>query len=336
MIDTVQLLIPKELVKFKKKFFEVRDNSELLMSFQNISRLSKKTGLYYPRISNYKSLYGKSANLKLEFSAPKLIFQNNLDECSDDDFNEVIATLQKRLLELSIQIEPKVLSNAKVCNIHYSKNIILANGYTSNYIISELQKIDLRKSLDLASVKYMNDGKSLYLHSTTHEFIIYDKVKETKGIQPDSEILRLEVRLLKTRKIKEVLNKLNLSNTNTFKELFSSKISKVVVNNYWDTLIFSRNKNLFLVEKEPSDILRLIYIHFPKITLNKAMTLLSVHLLSSNGMRELRALVEAKVDTRTWYRLRSDLEDLHKRLSNNMVRDWMQYISSEIKNYKKN
>lgn len=334
MIDTVKLLIPREKVTLNERAFpEGKNNEDFLLSFKNVSTLSKKTGLYYPKICNYKSLYGKSANVKLEFSVSKLIFQNNLDECSDKDFELVISTLHKRLFELGLCVNYIFLENALVCNIHYSKNIILEDGYTSNYVISELRKIDVRKNLDLASVKYMNDGRSLYLHSSTYQFVIYDKASEMNK-KTNEEILRLEVRLLKTKKIKDTLHKLELDLTPTLKNLFSYEISKAVVNNYWETLISTKNTSLFLIEKEPADILRHIYFFYPKITLNKALSLLSCHLLSSTGMRELRSLAEHKVDTRTWYRLKKDLFELQKRLSDYMGREWIHHVSEKIKNYK--
>ena len=335
MIDTIKLLIPREKVILGNKAFpEGANNEDFMLSYKNISTLAKNKELYYPRISNYKSLYGKSANVKLEFSVSKLVFQNNFDECCNDDYMLVVKTLGTRLFELGIFIEHRDIENALVCNIHYSKNFILENGYTSNYIISELRKIDARKNLDLASVKYMNDGKSLYLHSSLYEFVIYDKASEMKKGSTDKEVLRLEVRLLKTRKIKDTLHKLNLDMKPTLKNLFSYEISKAVVNDYWNTLIFTKNKNLFLIEKEPAEILRHIYFLYPKITFNKALTLLSCHLLSATGMRELRSIAEMKVDTRTWYRLKKDLTELQKGLSDYMVRDWIHYVSGEIKNYK--
>jgi hypothetical protein len=334
MIDTVKLLIPREKVTLNNRAFpEGKNNEDFLLSFKNVSTLYKKSGLYYPKICNYKSLYGKSANVKLEFSVPKLIFQNNLNECNNDDFSLVIETLHKRLFELGLYINPLFLENALVCNIHYSKNIILQDGYTSNYIISELRKIDVRKNLDLASVKYMNDGKSLYLHSSLYEFVIYDKASEMNK-KSKEEILRLEVRLLKSKKIKDTLRKLELDITPTLKNLFSYEISKAVVNDYWEKLISIKNTNLFLMEKEPVDILRYIYFFYPEITLNKALSLLACHLLSTSGMRELRSLAEHKVDTRTWYRLKKDLFELQKRLSDYMGREWILYVSKEIKNYK--
>jgi hypothetical protein len=334
MIDTVKLLIPREKVTLNDRAFpEGKNNEDFLLSFKNISTLKKKSGLHYPRICNYKSLYGKSANVKLEFSVSKLIFQNNFDECTDEDFDLVVQTLHKRLFELGLYVNPEFIENALVCNIHYSKNIILEHGYTSNYIISELSKIDARKNLDLASVKYMNDGKSIYLTSSTYQFTIYDKASEMNK-KTNEEVLRLEVRLLKSKKIKDTLRKLELEMTPTLKNLFSYEISKAVVNNYWDTLVSTKNASLFLIEKGPADILRHIYFFYPKITLNKALSLLSCHLLSTTGMRELRSLAEHKVDTRTWYRLKKDLVELQKRLSDYMGREWILYVSEEIKNYK--
>lgn len=71
---------------------------------------------YYPRLSVtcHRRLGGYSQKLKIEFSAMKLINQppNNLEEVCDEDFEEIIAVLQKRLFELGIQIVSLTMLNA--------------------------------------------------------------------------------------------------------------------------------------------------------------------------------------------------------------------------------
>ena len=62
--------------------------------------------------------------------------------------------------------------------VHYSKNIELNDGYTSRYVINELNKIDVNKRFDFEKTRYPNDGVSVVAHTKAHEYIIYDKIAD--------------------------------------------------------------------------------------------------------------------------------------------------------------
>ena len=111
---------------------------------------------YYPRVAGIKQGYKKI--VKIEFSVPKLIFLNNLDELEEKDFDEVINTLHERLKEMNVYIEKKRLRVAEVSAIHFGKNIILKDGYTPSYVISELEKININKHFDVTKTRFMSDS----------------------------------------------------------------------------------------------------------------------------------------------------------------------------------
>jgi hypothetical protein len=48
----------------------------------------------------------------------------------------------------------------------------------ASHLISEMNKVNLRKTFDLARTRYINDGQSLYAHATTHQLVIYDKIAD--------------------------------------------------------------------------------------------------------------------------------------------------------------
>lgn len=58
--------------------------------------------LYFPRVTAYRrkgSSWGNAkSDFRIEFSAAKLLFQNNVDEPSDDQFDELISVLIERTL----------------------------------------------------------------------------------------------------------------------------------------------------------------------------------------------------------------------------------------------
>jgi hypothetical protein len=89
----------------------------------------------------------------MEFSVPKLIYLNNLEELEDKDFPKVLEALQDRLKTMGVLVTKSVLENASVSSVHFSKNIVLQDGYTVSHLISEMNKVNLRKSFDFAKTR---------------------------------------------------------------------------------------------------------------------------------------------------------------------------------------
>jgi hypothetical protein len=105
-------------------------------------------------------LTGFSLTLRVEFSAPKLVYGNNFDELVSRDFETVVERLQQRLSELGVRVAEDTLRGAKVSTIHYSKNIAFRDYTTCAMVIRELAKIDLPLRLDLSHTDYRNEGHS--------------------------------------------------------------------------------------------------------------------------------------------------------------------------------
>jgi hypothetical protein len=364
MIDTICLLIPKEKLLFLSEnngpAWSLQSHTEEYDKFvRNPTKLQKESGKYYPRLTGYKRKYRDERNVKIEFSIPKIIYNNNLDEVEENQFDEVVNTLKNRLREMGIVATEKAIKKAQVSSIHYSKNIVLEDGYTVNQVISELNKIDLRKIFDFAKARFINDGQSLYLHTTSHEFTIYDKLADMKkdkkrAIDKDqtmiqrtlfnqiekkkilSEVLRFEVRLGKKVKMDSLLEKLGYSKHMNFEQVFKKEISQKVVTHYWETLITERNLGLFTIQTGDKDILRSVYRAIPKIKPNRAIYLTGLLLLAKdgNGMRELRSILEKKSNSRTWFRIAKDVRELSSTLPSNLVRCWVKQVDTALLAYK--
>lgn len=363
MIDTICLLIPKDKLLFLSEnngpVWNLQSHTEEYDKFvRNPTKLQKESSNYYPRLTGYKRKYRDERNVKIEFSIPKIIYNNNLDEVEENQFDEVVNALKNRLREMGIVATENAIKKARVSSVHYSKNIILEDGYTVNQVISELNKIDLRKTFDFAKARFINDGQSLYLHTTSHEFTIYDKLADMKkdkkrAIDKDqtmiqrtlfnqiekkkilSEVLRFEVRLGKKVKMDSLLEKLGYSKHMSFEELFKKEISQKVVTHYWETLITERNLGLFTIQSSDKDILRSVYKAMPKIKPNRAIYLTGLLLLAKdgNGMRELRSILEKKSNSRTWFRIAKDVKELSSSLPSNLVRGWVKQIDTALLNY---
>jgi hypothetical protein len=366
VIDTVSLLIPKDKVTMNQTpkngapKWELYSKTEQYDKYvKNPSKQNIDSGLYYPRLTGYRRNHGQDASVRIEFSVPKLLYQNNLDELQDKDFTAVITLLQARLKEMGVLIKQDVLKDAPVSSVHFSKNLQLEDGYTVNHLISEMNKVNLRKSFDMTRTRYINDGQSLYAHATSHQLVIYDKVADLskdkkRAIDKDQtlyqknlfselnndpeakEIIRFEIRLSNRQKMKKLFVQLGYTDNPTFKDVFSEEISKGVVNEYWKKLIRDRNLGMFSISIGIKDILRTLFLADEKIKPKQAIYFTGLFLLGKdeNGMRELRSIVSKKSHERTWYRITKDMQQATQLITKNKLRDWVTQIDKGLENYK--
>ncbi|MDQ3245261.1 MAG: hypothetical protein M3P22_02880, partial [bacterium] len=332
---------------------------------RNPSKKDLESGLYFPRLTGInRNKDGRiEALIKVEFSVPKLLYLNNLDELEEKDFPEVIHTLKDRLLRMGISVPEKFLINAPVSAVHYSKNIQLTEGFTSQYVLSELSKIDMRKSFDFSKTRFMNDGQSIYAYTISHSFVIYDKIADLKkdekrAIDKDQtqhqrslfdvikkkdmyEVLRFEVRLSQKRKMNSLFKKLGIKENPSFKETFSSVISQKIVSHYWQTLVCNNSMLLFSFISTPKDILRQIFIANPKLKPKQALYFTSLVTMTKDdtGTRGLRSIIGKYSDQRTWYRMKDDIKEVTQLLKKVRPRDWFDQIETGLKafaTFKKN
>jgi len=367
MIDTVCLLIPKakittlDMTGYGVPRWDLYSKTEQYDKYiKNPSKRDLDSGLYFPRLTGYRrKSFIKDANVRIEFSASKLVFLNNLDELEEKDFPRAIETLHNRLRTMGIVIAHEVLQNASVSSVHFSKNIQLEDGYTASHLISEMNKVNLRKTFDFARSRYINDGQSLYAHTTSHQLVIYDKVAdlnkdkkraidkvqtpyqhslfaELKKEPEIIEIIRFEVRLNLKQKMNSVIEKLGYAKNPTFRDVFSKEMSRKVLTEYWKTLIKERNLGLFSISLSLKDILRTIYLANRKIKPNRAIYLVGLFMLGKdeNGMRELRSIVSKKSNERTWYRIAKDMQEASELITKNKLRDWVTQIDKKFEEYK--
>lgn len=361
MIDTVCLLIPKEKMRFLEgvSSWELYSKTDQYLKFvRNPSKIEKSTGNYFPRLTGYKRKFSQEANVRIEFSVPKLVYLNNLDELEDRDFPRVIEMLQERLADMGVILTKSVIEKAAVSSVHFSKNILLKDGYTVNHLISELNKIDLRKSFDFAKTRFINNGQSLYAHTTTHQLVIYDKIADLakdkkRAIDKDQtlyqrslfehyndkpeiqEIIRFEVRLNHKQKMNKLLEDLGYEKNPTFKEVFSSEISKKVLLNYWEKIIKEKNKGLLSVSLSLKDILQVIFLVDKGIKPKQAIYLLGLYMLAKDddGMRQLRSIATKRMHERSWYRMASDMRYASELITKNNLRDWVKQIDRDFSEF---
>jgi len=258
MLDTIILQIPIDYSaiidhsQFSPSTKNILENQEGFKKYvNNPTNLDKERGIYKPRLTVIKR--GKMIYLKIEFSVPKLLFGNNLEEVEENNFNEVISKLQKIIEEMGVRLLNYQIVNAEVIAFHPSKNVPLSKGYTPSFAIRELSKINLNQKLDLERIGFRNDGEALQFYSNRHSLVFYDKINDLtkppkRAIDKDQtkkqldlfeyikkevvdlEVLRIEVRLSYKTKMMEVLERVGFMDRPLFKNMFKKNYAKRLLN----------------------------------------------------------------------------------------------------------
>jgi hypothetical protein len=306
---------------------------------QNPTRIDLEAGRYLPRLTLSKRWLrsGFSLTLKIEFSAPKLVFGNNFDELRSRDFERVLAALKRRLGEMGVRVGEDILRAARVSAIHYSKNIAFTDFTTCSMVMSELERVDLNHRLDLSQTDYRNEGHAIRYHANSFDVVFYDKLKdlqqarisEKRAIEADYgrvvdlfenkdafpkqlQVLRMEVRLGTRAKILQIIRKVGAEHEPMFAALFDSSLAKDVLLLFWSEI---RNQTLLLLQvqpKRPEDLLAVLAetTTGPTRPGRLLQQLGFLMLVGSVGFRGARAALGYHCGARSWQRYKKQLKSL--------------------------
>ena len=125
MVGNPNLFTPALIIQEKIDFNYGRNNYQKFR--QNATHEDKQAGIYLPRLTVYQRFDGfrPTYNLNIEFSVPKLLFNNSVQEYDDTDFDQVINLLKSRLARMQISVFETVLRQSVVAKAHFGKNIVL-------------------------------------------------------------------------------------------------------------------------------------------------------------------------------------------------------------------
>ena len=338
MIDTIILKFPlgkfyiEDISKFGTTKPEVAYGKEFYKKYYNNpndgSLLEKG---YQPRLTLYRR--GRVIELKVEFSGPKMVFSNNLNELEDNDLGLLVNKLQRQIGARGVRISIDDILNAEVSAFHASKNIRLTKGYTSIAVIKELSKINLTQKLDMDHKDFRNGGHSLQYYAKSHALVLYDKVRDLK--KPDKravdkenkinqlslfeylanknlpEIIRIEARLSQKQKMNSVLKKLGLPEHPRLKDIFKKDVCQKIVSHYWEEMILNGNTFLFQPLNNPQRIIQRIIKSNKSIKPKEVIYLAGLYIIVKDlGIRELRTLLSQLSSQRSWYRITDDFKKL--------------------------
>lgn len=232
---------------------------------------------YLPRIEVYEAFTedrkGLRYILKLEFSVPKLLYGNSLQEVVEEDKDLVFSRLQSALGKNGIHIRDiAAIAGARVGAVHFCKNIPLPRDMRMREILDELRRVDISKVVDITGTKFKNGGRVLNIYSGTVERSFYDKVSDAmrpKNKRSDKgrierersiierfglqtrEVFRYEYRIKKTqtvmRDINAALGRKDKKTYVAFADLFTPGLFKTMVLKSWRDLVKRPENQLALL-----------------------------------------------------------------------------------------
>lgn len=342
MLDTVVLTLPEKdfIIKHGDRFTPyagflqnpMYGSNQIVRAIYNPTKSEKRAG-YKPRLTLIKKPFTERSHaiiLRIEFSAPKLLYGNNFVELrGHDDFIPVLTSLHTALFSMGIEVSIDILKTASVSAIHYSKNILLERETPCFLLLRELQKLDLSAKLDLTQTDFRNSGQMVKYHASTYEIALYDKVKDLqqakiygdkRSVEIDNayqtdllntlklpEVLRFEIRL-KSRKLKPLLQKIGHAGLLTFQNLFNASLSRAILLHFWNQI----TDGLYLLSlnsDDPAALIARIKAAYPKKRQTSILQLIGfAHTAEKLGIRG--AKLHLGLNNQTYYRLKKDLKDL--------------------------
>jgi len=223
-----------------------------------------KSGIYLPGVQVYETIVEAQKNLRyvmqLDFSVPKMVYRNSLQEVSETDRDFVFGKLRAALISVGIGIEIGSIAGARVSAVHFCKNVILPKTIRMRDVLAELEKVDINKTVDVDVKEHKNGGRVLNIYSGTVERVFYDKISDatrTKNKRQDKnrvdhergiidrfnlvgfEAFRYEYRIKKTQTVmRDVSKGLGREYGDVlFSDLFTLGLFKIMVFTSWRELI---------------------------------------------------------------------------------------------------
>jgi hypothetical protein len=359
MLDTVKIQLEEsDFEVFQTHYFKpdidrLKNSLGFSKAVNNPSLSDYKLGIYLPRLTYIKR--GRSVYLTIEFSAPKLIYKENVNEVEESQYEEIIDVLQSKIRHMGVNVTSGALKKAKVLAFHPSKNIKLQGGYTASYVISEFSKVNIDKRLDLTRYRFTEGkGSSLQFYTKQHSFVIYDKIADlvaskSRAIDKDFvgsqrtifneikekkeyfEIIRFEVRICARSKLTNILEQVGYVGDLDFQSLFKKDICKRVLYYYWTKYFMMANLFLFDIEESPQKLLANIKAVCPDMRLRSLAYLLGIKLLCTDkgGIMGLRGIISEN----EWQGVRKGINVLNDSIKGSFV--FVEQINQELLGFSK-
>ncbi|MBR3353275.1 hypothetical protein IKG49_01640 [Candidatus Saccharibacteria bacterium] len=326
----------------------------------NPDREDKERGQYMPHLTFYKQVVrsGFLYILYISFSAPKVLYGNNLEESRQMELPVLCSRLSALLSEKGVHLSVEEILKSEVKAIHYGKNVVLQNWMSPRQIINYVSKADIPLKKNTDFVRYKNEGMALHIYTNERSLCLYDKLEELKkakltekgNIEKDNQyqlwllhhigkvikqpfkVLRIESRLETKKAIRDCFKKLKIKvpHSLTLEDLYKEDLGKAVLSN--EIKMLEENIPVFSSCREPPEnFAEYIRILNPKAKAENIAFVVGVMTIERNvGMRNTRMLLGAK-ESAKWRNIKNKLERL---AMPNMPIDYLAEIHKQIESFK--
>ncbi len=299
----------------------------------------------------------------ITFSIPKLLYGNSVQEVSDGDFERVLEVLKSTLKEVGIVIENEHLREARVCAIHFCKNVILPSDVRLQDIIRELERVDINKAFDVTTKETKGGGRVLHIYSGITERVFYDKVADAirpKNKRKDKgpidyerividefdlhgiEIFRYEYRIKKTQTVESIINKKLDRKGRTrviFSDIFTAGLAKDALRSSWQDMVGRPENQLALLG--PTDTYKLLQHTFVQAkaqggahSMNKALISYGItNVIRDHGAKEFRHLVYSHWNNEHPERLNKKIKDASELTKGLPYSNGIAFVDGQLSRY---
>lgn len=326
----------------------------------NCTSEEKAKRRYVPKLTVYKQVTSKGFKYQLyiEFSAPKILFNNNFEEVDEADLEELCTRLSGVLASKGITLSRNEIKRAKVRTIHYSKNIILKDGVTMHELISMAKKASISTRRRVSNEIYCERGEAIHVYNNTKGFCIYDKIgelevakKTEKGnIEQDSwcqfgiiakllselgvtslDVARLEYRLGDKANIRRAVEpiigpKPRSTTAYTLEQLFQKKIAKKLLEQEFEMVASKLPEIVTNTESMESIIYRIHQLN-PNIKTGQLISTIALYSIAREmPLRDAEKAIGAQ--PRAWKELLEKVRNVKYRIRTN--RNPLEQISYQL------
>ena len=279
------------------------------------------------------SLTGRLLKYWVTFSVPKLLYGNNVEEVTEDQYDEVVSLLcqQLRYLPLQIDIYKMNIEMAKVRRIDFSKNAMIKELVPADQFCSMLMRSEHTYRSKYAQVQYLHGD--LYRENIQHRsVVVYDKLAELNNSikkekrEPNAreqfflaaekahlfQVFRLEIQLQNSNQVAQELSHFGIERDNiTFGNVFTEELAHSVLMKYWKNLIKNLDPNPELFSEDN------IFATFNEMAVNRGsktpMNLLATfglrYIAHKCGLGNIKDIIYREYGSQAWLRLKDLYEE---------------------------
>jgi len=310
---------------------------KVLKAIRNPTAEDRRTKNYMPRLTLIKAIRHGSIPtiLNVEFSAPKIIFNDNFNEITESDFDYLCVQLSRKLYNMGVIVKnDNAIRDAFVSTVHYSKNITLTDYSTAHEVLSEIEKCNYTAHKQLDRQKYRGGGEAVHYYSSKWGLCIYDKLSEFRRskvserglLEKDNycqlplfddralvtpfQMIRFEARYISRPQIGKSLKEIDITlESITFRHLFSEAIAKKMLKHELGRLR-SSYPAINLTDKSSAQLFTELSIQNPQAQIGTVLQALSYRdLISDVGSRDVRKI--GNFSSQQWYNLNKKINTLN-------------------------